>query len=538
MSLISITCQNKFNAKYNKTMKTKHIYILVALLITILFFGCDNEIDAPPTPTYKATETNDYTLAETFENGFGNFVTINVQGEAGWAYSKYKYIMMDGKTNAEGKANEDWVISAPVTLPSTSTSVISFDYAARNFSNIVSGFTIWLSEDYNPSVKTINGIWKQINPTEPLKNTVDWNMINSGDISLKAYKGKKVFVALKYVSTESNSGILQVKNLIIKDRKPVTLPFSELFLTSKGKFVTINVLGDQEWGMDRTYIKMSGFVGSSNLANEDWLISPQIDLTKVTTAKLSFDHVVRYFTNPKIDATVWVSRNYEEGSPSSATWSLIKTPLPFSNASSWDFQNSGEINLTEYAGDTITVALKYLSTSAKAGTWEVRNFLVKEGVPSDFIFVEAFDETLGKFTTDSKVGAQTWRVDASNKYALMSGFANSKSNANEDWLISPSIDLTGKTDVKITFDHTINKGALANLQTNHTLWLSANDGASWEQVSIPTYPNGANWTFVNAGNIVVPAKFTGIKTFKFAFKYLCSDIESASWEIKNVIVKQ
>lgn len=50
----------------------------------------------------------------------------------------------------------------------------------------------------------------------------------------------------------------------------------------------------------------------------------------------------------------------------------------------------------------------------------------------------------------------------------MSGFANSKSNANEDWLISPSIDLTGKTDVKITFDHTINKGALANLQTNHT----------------------------------------------------------------------
>jgi hypothetical protein len=38
MSLISITCQNKFNAKYNKTMKTKHIYILVALLITILFF--------------------------------------------------------------------------------------------------------------------------------------------------------------------------------------------------------------------------------------------------------------------------------------------------------------------------------------------------------------------------------------------------------------------------------------------------------------------------------------------------------------------
>lgn len=519
-------------------MKTKNIYLLLVIFFVALSFSaCDNKIDMPPAPQYAITDVSDLTYYESFENGFGTFQIKNVQGDKGWVLSKFKYVMMYGNSEGVSSSNEDWIISAQITLPVGATSVISFDYAAREFSSISTDFTLWVSEDYNPQLKDINGNWVQITPPEPFKNTVDWNMVNSGDVSLKAFKGKKVYVAIKYLSSESNAGILQIKNLIVKDRKPVNLPYSEPFSASKGKFVTINVLGDQVWAMDRSYIKMSGFVGSMNLANEDWLISPQIDLTKVTSAKMSFDHVTRYFTNPKTDATVWVSRDYEEGNPSGSTWTLLKTPLPFSNGSSWDFVKSGEINLTEFVGDTITIALKYLSTTVKAGTWEVKNFMVQEGVPSDFIFVEAFDESLGKFTADSKVGAQTWRVDTANKYAVMSGYANSKSNVNEDWLISPSIDLTGKSSIKITFDHTINKGLLANLQTNHTLWLSADDGTTWEQVPIIIYPNGANWTFVNAGDIAIPAKFEGIKTFKFAFKYLCSDTESASWEIKNVVLK-
>lgn len=51
----------------------------------------------------------------------------------------------------------------------------------------------------------------------------------------------------------------------MKDRKPVSLPYSESFTSSKGKFVAINVSGDQVWAMDRSYIKMSGFVGASQI---------------------------------------------------------------------------------------------------------------------------------------------------------------------------------------------------------------------------------------------------------------------------------
>jgi hypothetical protein len=97
--------------------------------------------------------------------------------------------------------------------------------------------------------------------------------------------------------------------------------------------------------------------------------------------------------------------------------------------------------------------------------------------------------------------------------------------------------MIGKTAAKLSFDHTINKGLVANMQANHTLWFSADNGTTWEQITIPTYPAGNTWTFVNSGNIVIPDKFLGINTFKFAFKYLCSTAESASWEMRNIIIK-
>jgi hypothetical protein len=520
-------------------MKTFKLISKLFLLLIILFsVSCDNKIDLPPTPTDKiAIEDTTNTFYSTFDNGLGKFTAKSIIGLSTWKVSQYKYLMMNGQTTIGNEVNEDWLISPAIQLPEISTSILSFDFAARDFSNIANDFTIWVSENYKPEVDGINGTWVQIQPMDEIKNTSDWNLINSGDISLKLFKGKKVYVGFKYTSSVTNAGILQLKNVIVKNRKPITVPYNESFLLSKGKFSIINVLGPQVWIMDRTYIKMSGFVGTTNVANEDWLISPQIDLTKITKARMSFDYVTRYFGTLKNEATVWISRDYEEGLPNAASWTQIKTPLPLTDKGTWDFSKSGEVNLTEYAGDTVVVAFKYLSTATKAGTWELKNFSVVEGEPVDYIFVEGFDATLGKFTTDNKLGAQNWYVNTTSQYAVMSGFANNISNANEDWLISPTIDLTDKTSAKINFDHTINKGLVANLMTNHTLWLSNDNGTTWEQVTITTYPKGNDWTFVNSGDIVIPQKFLGIATFKFAFKYLCSTAESASWEIRNVVVK-
>lgn len=158
------------------------------------------------------------------------------------------------------------------------------------------------------------------------------------------------------------------------------LPFSEKFDTGLGKFTTQSVSGDQVWEFSAQYkyALISGYVSSTNNANEDWLISPEIDLAGVTAAKLSFEHASRYFANIADEATLWVSQNYVSALPSTATWTKLKTPT-FRDAGNWTMVSSGEISLTAYAGKKIKIAIKYISTANKAGTWQLKNFLVSEG---------------------------------------------------------------------------------------------------------------------------------------------------------------
>ena len=157
------------------------------------------------------------------------------------------------------------------------------------------------------------------------------------------------------------------------------------------------------------------------------------------------------------------------------------------------------------------------------------------------IFSISFTDGLGDFVAYSVSGDQIWSSDKTYG-AKISGFANSACHANEDWLISPALDLSGKQNVVINFEHAINKGDVNNLTKNHTLWISSdyNEGdptaANWTQVEIVTYPDGESWTYVNSGDIVIPAEFM-VSSVRLAFKYLCNDTESATWEIKDLKVR-
>ena len=161
--------------------------------------------------------------------------------------------------------------------------------------------------------------------------------------------------------------------------------------------------------------------------------------------------------------------------------------------------------------------------------------------PTPAIFSETFlNGTLGEFTAYSVTGTQTWR--ANNQYgATISGYQNGSSHANEDWLISPAIDLSGKASATIVFEHAINFADMANLTNNHTLWVSDNynsgdpSTATWTQVTIASYASGNSWTFSPSGDCVVPSQYlkAGVR---LAFKYMCDDTASSTWEIKNLNV--
>ncbi|MCQ2311768.1 MAG: DUF6359 domain-containing protein, partial [Paludibacteraceae bacterium] len=151
-----------------------------------------------------------------------------------------------------------------------------------------------------------------------------------------------------------------------------------------------------------------------------------------------------------------------------------------------------------------------------------------------------------KFTVVNVLGDLTWvySVDAQSKVvygAKMSGYDDkqAKTFANEDWFISPAFDATG--GAKLTFDHARGpKASLSVPTSNYTVWVS-NDfsgdvkTATWTQIAIPTHGTTA-WSYVNSGEMAIPEANCAANC-RIAWKYVCNDTESATWEIKNVIVQ-
>lgn len=156
------------------------------------------------------------------------------------------------------------------------------------------------------------------------------------------------------------------------------LPYKEKFDQGMGKFTQYSVSGEQVWTYSsKKYVQMSGYVNKKNNANEDWLISPKIDLTNVQKAKLSFDYNASYFDNLQENATVWISLNYTDGDPKKAAWTKLDANIQ--SKRNWDMLSIDEISLTPYVGKSVTIAFKYLSTAEKAGTWRIKDFEVEEG---------------------------------------------------------------------------------------------------------------------------------------------------------------
>ncbi len=155
------------------------------------------------------------------------------------------------------------------------------------------------------------------------------------------------------------------------------------------------------------------------------------------------------------------------------------------------------------------------------------------------ILDEPFTTGIGQFTTENVKGTQTWNHDASYKYMKVSGYQGGTNYENEDWLISPALDLTGATAAKWTFEHAIGPNIPVNMTTFHTAWVSSNytsgdpNAATWTQVTI-AYPS-VKWTFDGSGDLNLSA-FLGKPNVHVAFKYTCSTTESATWEVKNIKV--
>lgn len=156
--------------------------------------------------------------------------------------------------------------------------------------------------------------------------------------------------------------------------------FSESFAASSlGGFTIENVnlpAGlDAVWKGSASYGAVAtAYVSASqtNLAADARLVSPEIDLTGVTAATLTFEHALNFFADinvAKTQATVEMSVDGGE-------WKTLQG-VSYPATLGWSFVPSGSLDLAAGAGHKIKIAFHYTSTAAKAGTWEVKNVVIK-----------------------------------------------------------------------------------------------------------------------------------------------------------------
>ena len=158
------------------------------------------------------------------------------------------------------------------------------------------------------------------------------------------------------------------------------VPLFEESFANFAAWTKFSVTGAQVWAVDPTYgnpgacAKMTGFTSVNN-ANEDWLISPAINLSAVTSATLTFDNVCKFAGN---DIEVFISSNYSgSGAPSAATWTPLTANLDTNVTGSYIWKPSGAINISALTGNSnVRVAFKYTSTSTASKTWEIDNVKV------------------------------------------------------------------------------------------------------------------------------------------------------------------
>lgn len=193
-----------------------------------------------------------------------------------------------------------------------------------------------------------------------------------------------------------------------------------------GGWQLFNLTGvDQEWvtytlgGGAGIVAKMSGYAGSA-VENEDWFISPAFNFDANDGEILTFSNAYNY-ADEDSDITVKVSTNYSgSGDPTVATW----TDLTFTrgSGSSWDFVESGQIDLSSFTG-TGYLAFRYYSGTDQAATWELDDIsIVGGGVLDDpnlsansainFGAVTVGESASQNLTITNTGSAQTLTIDA------------------------------------------------------------------------------------------------------------------------------
>lgn len=150
------------------------------------------------------------------------------------------------------------------------------------------------------------------------------------------------------------------------------------------------------WQYNNQYgLKGSAFISGAAVALDEVAVSPVIDLTDKTDVTLDFKNVFQYYKigGSNIDVADFRGKYafLVVREDNTTEWTRFAEPTA-PTAFSWDFFDNETVSLDAYKGKKIQFGFEYVSTEECAGTWEIKDIVVKGKTKSGVANIE-LDET-------------------------------------------------------------------------------------------------------------------------------------------------
>ncbi len=152
------------------------------------------------------------------------------------------------------------------------------------------------------------------------------------------------------------------------------------------------------------------------------------------------------------------------------------------------------------------------------------------------------DEPLSQgWTEEAVVGTYaSWETSsaggAPNPYVVISNYDGTSNIDTDNWLISPSFDLSGSSAPSLSFDNAENYGGPAlQLMISTDYNSGAPSSGTWTDLSSFANWSSGGFTFVNSGDIDLTS-YIGANVH-IAFRYTGTTSTGSTWELDNIVIK-
>ena len=377
-------------------MKLRNLFF--AALGVFAFAACSETPESPYNPggnTGGGGDNNGTTITgenllknssfETWEGGkptsWGMTVTNGSYTQSSEANTGNSAVLLSGNADANKR-----LASKSYTLkPGTYTLAAYFKQSGETlgqfrlgYAKLTNGVVADTQNDYIylTSAAAVTSSWKQTSADFTLTENTEIGVI----IMNSKYGNGAAILVDDVILTTVDGGIVEgtESDDTENTEKPEGTYIYETFSASLGDFATQQTVGNYPWINDYSTAKATSYDGADNEATS-WLISPAVDFTEETEAYAAFEYIIRYSESGKVaeNHQLLISADYKDD-VATATW----TDLPYNAVEGKDWSTFYKANINipaEFLGKAnITFAFRYTATT-KAGTWEVRNFVVAHG---------------------------------------------------------------------------------------------------------------------------------------------------------------